>query len=115
MTTPNTPRYKYRKYSLHTYDVWGNSRKGFQVNDTYTSGTFIYIRCKRVVHNQDTLHEFESYPAMNLQLSRAVGGKNLTWDGETEYTLYAENSRNGKPVCELRYVEEVTAQEYKAR
>ncbi len=94
--------------------MWGNGRDGFNVNDVYSGGV-VYIRCKREIHNKGTPHEFSSYHPTDLQLSRAVGGKNLSWDGESDFILYAERSSNGKPVCELRFIENVNERSYRAK
>lgn len=92
-----------RKYRLITYDVWGNARDGWEVNNSFSTGTVVEIKCKLVVHNAGTPHEFASYAPTDRQLSRSIGEKGLVWDGsgapdEPQYAEY----RNGKPACELR-------------
>ena len=89
-----------QQYKLWTYDVWGNARDGFEVNDRYGQG-IITIRVKETIYNQGTPQEFSDYSPTDLQLSRAVGACGLEWDGESDYTLYATCARSGKPVCEL--------------
>lgn len=79
------------RYKLYTYDVWGNARDGFQVNDVYPQSGIYTIRDD----------------ATDYQINRKVSGRGITWDGEPGYTLYAENKRNGKPVGELRCIDEV--------
>jgi hypothetical protein len=76
-------------YKFYTYDLIADGEGGRSVNDVYPQGE-IEVR-SRFSHPTDR------------QLSRAVGGRGLSWDGENEGTLYA-NSRNGNPACELRYV-----------
>jgi len=98
------PKFKIRRYTLYTYDVWGNSKEGFDVNNVFQQGE-ISIRCRRKVYNEGTPHEFAAYDPTDLQLSRAVGIKGVEWDGETEYTLIA-TSKNGRPLCELRLEKE---------
>ncbi len=95
---------KIRKFQLWTYDVWGNARDGFDVNDRYKQGV-IEIKCKREVFNAGTAQEFETFNPTDGQLSRAVGGRGLSWDGDGE-NFYAENARNVKPACELLEVTE---------
>lgn len=90
---------KIRKFQLWTYDVWGNSREGFDVNDRYKQG-IVSIACRRAVFNAGTAQEFETFEPTDRQLSRAVGGRGLIWDGQ-EGAFYAENARSGRPVCEL--------------
>lgn len=90
---------KIRKYRLWTYDVWGNARDGFDVNDRYDHG-YVTIACKCEVFNAGTPMEFTTYEPTDRQLSRAAGFKGVTWDG-SEGSYYAEASRNGRPVGEL--------------
>ena len=100
------PSYKLRRYQLWTYDIWGNARDGFEVNNRYKCGT-IEIKCKLHVYNAGTDFEFADYSPTDLQLSRAVKPNKtirLSWEGETEYTLYASNNRNGCPICELEFL-----------
>lgn len=87
-------------YELWTYDVWGNTRDGFDVNDRYYQGT-ITIKVKPTRLNVGTEHEFVLYEPTDRQLNRAIGGRGLEWEGEADYGIYASNRRDGKPVCEL--------------
>ena len=91
-----------RVYQVWTYDVWGNAKEGYEVNDRSSAGEVI-IRCKREVFNEGTEHEFARYNPTDLQLSRAIGGRGLSWDGESDYTLYAERKSDGRPECELEF------------
>lgn len=96
--------FRVRVYRLWTYDVWGNARDGFEVNDRYDHGELAGVRCRLEVFNAGTPHEFHTHAPTDRQLSRLVGGKGLSWDGESDHTLYAEFGRNGKPACELEFV-----------
>ncbi len=98
----SVPRFKLRSYSLWSYDVWGNARDGFEVNDRFRCGTVV-IRCKKKVHNAGTPQAVVSYDPTDLQLSRAAGVKGVEWDGTTDEAFYATLKTNGKPVCELVY------------
>jgi len=97
--TATAKKYRTRIYTFWTYDVWGNARDGWEVNDRYKHGE-VSIRCKAETFNAGTEHEFTHYGPTDRQLSRAVGGRGLQWDGEADYTMHAETKR-GKPVCEL--------------
>jgi hypothetical protein len=94
-----------QQYKLYTYDVWGNARDGFEVNDFYAHGT-ITINVKPETYNKGSPHEFTSHEPTSLQLSRAVGVRGVEWEGESGYALYATKKSNGKPVCERRRVKE---------
>ena len=99
-----TPAFRIRRYRAWSYDVWGNARDGFDVNDRYDHG-HVDIRCKRQVYNAGAAHEFAAYDPTDRQLSRAVGARGVEWDGESDYTLYATQRRNGRPICELEFIE----------
>lgn len=95
---------KIRKFQIWTYDVWGNAREGFDVNDRYKHGV-VAIACKRKVYNEGTAHQFESYEPTDRQLSCAAGFTGVSWEGG-DGTFYAEASRNGRPIGELCEVTE---------
>jgi len=77
------------KYQLYTYEIWGNSRDGYQVNDVYRQSVIIEV------------DETTSDRAINRRLS----AQGVVWDGEFGYTLYGSAKRDGRPVCELRAIE----------
>lgn len=88
-----------RRYRIWTYDVWGNAKDGFDVNDRYSHG-YVDITCKREVFNAGTPNEFSTYEPTDRQLSRAAGFWRASWDG-SDGCYTAENSRNGRPIGEL--------------
>jgi hypothetical protein len=93
------PLYKTRHFRLWTYDVWGNAREGFDVNDRYSHGT-VSIRCKREVYNPGSPMQFVAYDPTDRQLSRAAGFTRVEWDGsDGAYT--AQLKSNGRPIGEL--------------
>lgn len=100
------PAKKILTYEVCRYDVWGNARDGWDVNDVWRTGEKIHVTCKRERHNAGTAQEFSTYVPTDRQLNRALGARGLVWDGETEHTLFATHSRSGKPVGELRFVGE---------
>src|SRR5947209_18704692 len=95
--TSSVPSYKLRRYSLWSYDVWGNAKDGFEVNDRFRCG-IVVIKCKKTIHNAGTLHEFVSYDPTDMQLSRAAGVRGVKWDGITDEGLYATAKSNGKQI-----------------
>lgn len=98
----SAPSVKLRKYSLWSYDVWGNARDGFEVNDRFRCGT-VTIKCKATVYNQGTSQEFISFDPTDRQLSRAAGVHGVEWEGITDEGFHATAKSNGKPICELVY------------
>jgi hypothetical protein len=79
------------QYQLIVYDVWGNTRDGYEVNAAYTTANYIEL-------NGD-----ESDGLINRRLNAldVINAKGTTWEGEPGHILYGTNKRNGKPVCEL--------------
>jgi hypothetical protein len=99
------PAHRTRKYRVWTYDVWGNARDGFDVNDRRSQGT-VEIRCKVEVCNEGTDREFASWSPSDRQLSRACGFRGVSWDmsSDPDDTVSCEVSRNGRPVGEVEFI-----------
>ena len=73
------------KYTLYTYDVWGNARDGFEVNNRY--------------HRADDI-ELPECPS-DKDIRKALGIKvAIETDGD-DMTIYVNRASNGKPLCEL--------------
>lgn len=98
------PKTQLMVFALFTYDLVADSEGGMMVNDVYPQGK-IEVRARLQTHNEGTEHECFSYWPTDRQLSRAVGGRGLTWEGDVESVIYA-NDRKGNPACELRRMEE---------
>jgi hypothetical protein len=100
------PKFRTRRYRVYTYDVWGNARDGFDVNDVYRHGT-VDIRCKLEVYNEGTEHEFAAWIPTDRQLSIACGCRGVSWDNgaDPDHLISCEDRRNGKPVGEVRFEE----------
>jgi len=76
------------KYEVITYDVWGNARDGFEVNQAFTTGRYIEV-CENT---------------SDMAINRRLGIRGVEWDGEPEDALYGTVKRNGMPALELRAV-----------
>jgi hypothetical protein len=93
------------QYQLIVYDVWGNTRDGYEVNAAYTTANYIEL-------NGD---ESDGLINRRLNVLGVINARGTTWAWESYtsmqepgHTLYGTNKSNGKPVCELRAVEVVT-------
>ena len=82
------------KYKLYTYDLWGNDKDGYQINDYY---------------GQD---EFDINESMtDKQIFKIIGIKPQS-QNHVEFddhyidsdTLYIIAKKNSKPLCELRRI-----------
>lgn len=78
------------KYEYIDYDVWGNAKNGYNVNQSFLTGYFYEIPKN----------------ASNYQINRIIGVRGVVYDGDPEYTLYAESKKNRKPLFELRAIKE---------
>lgn len=89
-------------WSLKTYDVWGNDKDGYEVNDVYSQGE-IEMRIPQTRYNVGTPGEFVSaYPTLR-QIKRTVGIDahcRIETEGD-DLTIYVNKKRDGKPLCEL--------------
>ena len=79
---------KMARYRLISYDVWGNSKDGWWVNDLFATGIYI-----------DIAEDYSDYRINRLL--KVHGVKYVRQWGHEDY-LYAENKSNGKPLFELR-------------
>lgn len=98
------PKTKLMQFMLYTYDLLPDGDGGMSVNDVYRQGK-IEVRAKLHTYNEGLETEWKAYSITDRQLNRAVGGRGLTWDGEEDHTLYA-NDKKGNPACELRRIQE---------
>ena len=97
------------KYRLYTYDVWGNSKDGYEVNDIhiatrYADSTRSILAIEQVIINIDP------ETATDYQINRLLNARGITWesafDSDESPTLYGTVKRNGKPIAELRLYNE---------
>jgi hypothetical protein len=93
------------KWQLWTYDVWGNRRDGYEVNDRYNRGT-IELRLRVHTHNCGTDHAFDSASITDRQLQRVFGTRAVldTDSGSDDLCYYVNRSSDGYPVGELQCV-----------
>lgn len=59
-------------WKLYTYDVWGNARDGYEVNDRYSQSE-IELRIPVTRYNANTPQEFSAAYPSDRQLKRAFG------------------------------------------
>jgi hypothetical protein len=88
------------KYDVFTYDVWGNARDGWDVNDRYRQGS-VSIECQGETMNKGLAdHEFIVFAPTDRQLAIATGWRRCDWEwNDNGYT--ADLKANGRPVGEL--------------
>lgn len=88
-------------WEIATYDVWGNARDGYEVNDVYRHGETTLVLTVNT-YNQGTPQEFESASPTDRQLRRVFGlGKvQIDTDGD-DLHIYVNRARDSYPIGEL--------------
>lgn len=92
------------EWEVATYDVWGNARDGYDVNDVYRHGTETLVLTVETA-NEGTPQAFDHASPTDRQLRRVFGlGKiQLDTDGD-DLTIYVNRARDGYPIGEIRCV-----------
>lgn len=92
------------KWETYDYDVWGNERDGWDVNDTLRGAT-VKLRLKVEVNNRGTPQEFLSAYPTDRQIRSALGikkGVRLSLDGDDlniEVSAASNDYPLGRLVC----------------
>ena len=90
------------KYKLYTYDVWGNTKEGFWVNDIHAA-----MRGTSILNAENVIIELKGNET-DYQINRKLGLRGIIWTdqwAEEDY-MYGNLKRNGKPIGELRLISE---------
>ena len=88
-------------WELSTYDVWGNSRDGYEVNDRYGHGE-VEVFAPQTVYNVGMAGEFVGASLTDRQIKRLFGVNcRISTDGD-DLTIYVERERDGYPIGELQ-------------
>jgi hypothetical protein len=89
-------------WELRSYDVWGNARDGWDVNDSHVFNRGYTLVLEVKAYNIGTPNEFQSAHPSDRQIRRAFGlGKiQLDTDGD-DLTIYVNRARDGYPLGEL--------------
>ena len=92
-------------WEVWTYDVWGNARDGYEVNDRSCMDREYPMTLKVQVNNPGTEYEFLSAFPSAKQCREALGlGKvRLDWEGD-DLHIYINRDRDGYPLGELQCI-----------
>ena len=96
-------RYIETVWEVWTYDVWGNARDGWDVNNRFCVTRALRLRLPVQTFNVDTPREFDSASPTDGQLRRALDinrGVKITKDGD-DLAIIVSLARNDYPVGEL--------------
>ena len=92
------------KMKWYDYDVWGNDKDGYEVNDIYAAliGSSLF-NCENVyidVLESDTDKQIVQKLKKSGWMKKTVKDSKVSIDGEIEYQLFIDYC--GRPACELR-------------
>ena len=89
-------------WEVWTYDVWGNSEDGYEVNDRGCIDRCYPIECEVLTANTGTPHEFQYVEPTDQQIKEALSleGKRITTDGDGIH-ITVDGAVTGKPYGEL--------------
>jgi len=99
---PTYPKHVNTTWDLWTYDVWGNKRDGYEVNDRSNIGRDVPLRLKVTVHNVGTVQEFASAYPSDAQIRQLFGLKRfrISTDGD-DLNIDVERASDGYPIGEM--------------
>jgi hypothetical protein len=87
-------------WELRTYDVWGNAKDGYEVNDSYSAGT-VELRIPQTRYNVGTPQEFIGAYPTDRQIKLAFGVRcRISTDGD-DLHITVERDRDGYPIGEM--------------
>lgn len=90
------PGDKWVKVEVYTYDVWGNARDGYEVNDRYRFGTYSHVDAL-VARDDKLLTRFLKEIGF---LKKGVQTRSLEFDGDDTF-VYVTAVKDGYPLCEV--------------
>lgn len=87
-------------WQMRTYDVWGNKRDGFDVNDSFNRGEY-ELNLKVTVYNEGKSGEFVgAYPSIG-QIQNLFGTRSRLSICGDDLNIYVNRERDGYPIGEL--------------
>ena len=91
-------------WNVRTYDVWGNAKDGWDVNDIMSQGD-VELDIPVIVNNPGTPQEFEWATPTDRQIREALGLKRIQLDTDgDDLTIYVNYAKDGRPLGELHCI-----------
>lgn len=88
-------------WELWSYDVWGNKKDGYEVNQKFRFEDDYPIRLKVKVCNVSTPRQFESASPTDYQIRKAFGaGCKIDTEGD-DMTVYVNRTSDNYPIGEM--------------
>ena len=92
------------RWQYATYDVWGNAKDGYDVNNVFRHSEPVELELVVCVNNAGTPHEFESAHPTDKQIREVFGIRcQVETDGD-DMTIYVRRPRDSYPIGELTCV-----------
>jgi len=116
MTPRKQAEYVDTQWVTASYDVWGNARDGYEVNDVYRHREPIDIRCKVETFNVGTPQEFKSASPSDSQIRKALRLRRfkIETDGD-DLVIYVNRARDSYPCGELQCVSHASLSPIRAK
>ena len=92
------------RWEVWSYDVLGNAKDGYEVNDRYKEYESYEINCRVEIANPGTIRAFEYCSPSNYAIRKALGitsPRRIETDGD-DVTIYVDIW--GYPIGELRCI-----------
>jgi hypothetical protein len=103
LTTHPRKQYIDTVWETASYDVWGNARDGYEVNDVYRNHEELHLRIAVTVNNAGTPQEFLSAYPSDTQIRYALGLRRFRLDTDSDdIVIYVNRDRDGYPCGEIR-------------
>lgn len=91
------------RWAKRTYDVWGNKKDGYEVNDSFSCGE-VEIACKVNTWNKGTKNEFVTCYPSDYALQQIFGTRaNIETTGD-DIHVYVLRASDSYPLGELHCV-----------
>jgi len=85
------------------YEVWGNSKDGYQVNDSFNDGEIV-LRLKIEHANTFTPHPFDYAFPSDWQLKTIFGYTGMIDTEGDDTHIYVNTAKNNYPLGELKCI-----------
>jgi hypothetical protein len=85
-------------YEIIRYDVWGNEKDGFEVNDAHHTGVFVSLTKDASDEQIIRALKNEGYISRNCRFT--TFGVDHSF-GDPPQAIYIEHAKSGAPFCEL--------------
>ena len=87
------------KKQLCSYDIWGNEKDGYQVNNVFAED--IYIEVTDKTSDKDIIQQAKKKGFLN----KHIKDSSFDIEGEDDFTLYVTYTPKCMPIFELRNID----------